>query len=273
VLRARSARHRIRPGDTEHGITVDYKGNVWIGGSGSGDRQILKFTNTGRFILKIGHKAMPPAKKTPNSSDIENLGSAANMFVNPKTNEVFVADGYGNRRVIVFDADTGAYKRHWGAYGNTPDDEASKKRHVEGPALQQFNVVHGVKMSNDGLVYVVDRYNNRLQVFSPEGRFLKEAFIARQTLDSRGTASDVSFSQDKEQRFLYVADAANYKIRILDRGTLQELGSFGRLGYYSGQWKWLHGLATDSKGNLYTSESEGNRVQKFVLRRASIADR
>ena len=252
--------------DTEHGITVDHKGNVWIGGSGSGDRHILKFTNTGKFLLQIGHKVAPPAKKTPNSNDTENLDSAANMFVNPKTNEVFVADGYGNRRVIEFDADTGKYLRHWGAYGNTPDDQASKKRPSEGPASQQFNIVHSVKMSSDGQVYAVDRYNNRLQIFTPEGKFLREAFIARRTTDSRGTASDVAFSPDPEQRFLYVADAADYKIRVLDRSSLQELSSFGRLGFYPGQWKWLHGLATDSKGNLYTSESQGNRVQKFVLK-------
>jgi DNA-binding beta-propeller fold protein YncE len=252
--------------DTEHGIFVDSKGNVWIGGSGAGDRHILKFTNTGKFLLQIGHKVIPPAKKAADSNDAENLGSAANMFVDPKTNEVFVADGYVNRRVIVFDADTGKFKRQWGAYGNKPDDAASKKRSPDGVPSPQFNIVHSVKMSNDGIVYVVDRYNNRLQLFTPDGTFLKEVFIARSTTDSRGTASDIAFSPDQGQRFLYVADAANYKVRILDRNTLEILGAFGRLGYYAGQWKWLHGLATDSKGNLYTSESQGNRVQKFIVR-------
>jgi hypothetical protein len=252
--------------DTEHGITVDDKGNVWIGGSGAADRHILKFTNDGKFLLQIGHKLAPPAKKSGNSNDVENLASAANMFVDSTTHEVFVADGYVNRRVIVYDADTGKYKRHWGAYGNKPDDAAPRTRNPSDPPSQQFNIVHSVKMSNDHIVYAVDRYNNRIQLFTPKGKFLREVFISRETTDSRGTASDVAFSADKEQRFLYVADAADYKVRILDRATLQVLGSFGTLGYYAGQWKWLHGLATDSKGNLYTSESQGNRVQKFVVR-------
>jgi hypothetical protein len=236
--------------DTEHGITVDYKGNVWIGGSGAGDRHILKFTNDGKFLLQIGHKAAPSVKKTADSNDVENLASAANMFVDSTTNE----------------ADTGKYKRHWGAYGNKPDDTAPKTRNPNDPPSQQFNIVHSVKMSSDRIIYAVDRYNNRVQLFTPDGKFLREVFISRETTDSRGTALDVAFSPDKAQRFLYVADAADYKVRILDRSTLQVLGSFGTLGYYPGQWKWLHGLATDSKGNLYTSESQGNRVQKFVVR-------
>jgi DNA-binding beta-propeller fold protein YncE len=253
--------------DTEHGITVDYKGNVWIGGSGAGDRHILKFTHEGKFLLQIGHKLPPSTKKSADSNDVENLASAANMFVDPTTHEVYVADGYVNRRVIVFDADTGKYKRHWGAYGNKPDDAAPKTRNPKDPPSPQFNVVHSVKMSNDRIVYAVDRYNNRVQLFTPEGKFLREVFISRETTDSRGTASDVAFSPDKSQKYLYLADAADYKVRVLDRNTLQVLGSFGRLGYYAGQWKWLHGLATDSEGNLYTSESQGNRVQKFVLKK------
>ncbi len=254
--------------ETEHGIAVDNKGNVWIGGSGARDRQILKFTNDGKFLLQIGH-ALPSSekeRKTANSADVDNLASAANMFVDAKANEVFVADGYVNRRVIVFDADTGRFKRQWGAYGNQPDDVAPRTRDPKEKPSQQFNIVHSVKMSADGIVYAVDRYNNRVQLFTPDGKFLREVFIARDTTDSRGTASDVAFSPDKAQKFLYVADAANYKVRILDRSTLDAVGSFGRQGYYAGQWHWLHGLATDSKGNLYTSESQGNRVQKFAIK-------
>jgi DNA-binding beta-propeller fold protein YncE len=197
-----------------------------------------------------------------------NLNSPAGISVHAPTNEVFVADGYGNRRIIVFDADTGAYKRHWGAYGKRPDDAASRERTYKGPPPEQFNLLHGLRISNDGLVYVADRYNSRIQVFRLDGTFVKEAFIARETLDSRGTASDISFSADPAQRYLYVVDAANYKVRILDRQTLEILSSFGRLGYYAGQWKWVHGIATDSKGNIYTSESQGNRVQKFTLKSA-----
>ena len=143
---------------------------------------------------------------------------------------------------------------------------------VEAAADRQQGIADDLRFQAAGgvapaqFVVAIDRYNNRVQLFTPDGKFLREAFVAKDTTDSRGTASDVAFSPDKDQRFLYVADAANYKIRILDRATLQVLGSFGRQGYYAGQWHWLHGLATDSKGNLYTSESQGNRVQKFVVK-------
>ncbi len=248
--------------DNEHSVFVDYKGNVWIGGNTAGkDAQILKFTNKGEFLLQIGH-----AGKSQGSNDKENLNRPAEIYVYQKTNEVFVADGYGNRRVIVFDADTGAYKRSWGAYGNPPDDSAPRERTYDGPGPAQFNVVHGVRISNDNLVYVSDRSNNRIQVFTPDGKFVKEAFVARATLDSRGTAFQVVFSPDKEQRFIYVPDGSNDRVRILDRETLHVIGSFGRNGPYAGQWDWLHSIGVDSRGNLYTGESRGNRVQKFEFK-------
>jgi DNA-binding beta-propeller fold protein YncE len=244
----------------EHGLFVDHKGNVWLGGNTANqDAQILKFTHDGKFLLQIGR-----AKASKGSLDVENLNRPAQIWVWEKTNEVFVADGYQNRRVIVFDADTGKFKRMWGAYGNKPDDGVSRDR-VSGPrGSEQFNIVHGVSVANDGLVYVSDRVNNRIQVFRLDGTFVKEAFIARGTLDSRGTAFAVAFSPDKEQKFLIVPDGANDKVRVLDRQTLQVLDSWGRPGPYAGQWHWLHSLAIDSKGNLYTAESRGNRLQKFV---------
>jgi DNA-binding beta-propeller fold protein YncE len=248
--------------NNEHSVFVDYKGNVWIGGNtASKDAQILKFTNDGKFLLQIGH-----AGKSQGSLDNENLNRPAEIYVYQKTNEVFVADGYGNRRVIVFDADTGAYKRSWGAYGNKPDDSAPRQRTYDGPGPAQFNTVHGVRISHDDLVYVSDRSNNRIQVFTPAGKFIREAFIARGTLDSRGTAFQVVFSPDKDQKFIYVPDGSNDRVRILDRETLQVVGSFGRNGPYAGQWDWLHSIGVDSKGNLYTGESRGNRVQKFVFK-------
>jgi len=245
----------------EHGIFVDHKGNVWLGGNTANqDSQILKFTHDGKFLLQIGR-----AKTSKGSLDTGNLNRPAQIWVWEPTNEVFVADGYQNRRVIVFDADTGKFKRMWGAYGNTPDDAVSRDRVSTGPrGSEQFNIVHGVSISRDGLVYVSDRVNNRIQVFTLDGKFLKEGFIARSTLDSRGTAFAVAFSPDKDQRFLVVPDGANDKVRILDRQTLQVLDSWGRPGPYAGQWHWLHSLALDSKGNLYTAESRGNRLQKFV---------
>lgn len=248
--------------DNEHGIYVDYKGNVWLAGNTTNkDAQVLKFTTNGKFILQIGH-----AGKSNGSNDTENLNRPTQMVVFRKRNELFVSDGYQNRRVIVFDADTGAYNRHWGAYGNQPDDSAPHTRTFEGPAPQQFNLVHGVSISNDDLVCVSDRVNNRIQVFTPDGKFINEGFVSRSTLDGRGTAFGVVFSPDKEQKFLYVPDGSDDKVRMLDRETLHVLASFGRRGEYAGQWHWLHSMGIDSRGNLYTGESRGNRVQKFVFK-------
>jgi DNA-binding beta-propeller fold protein YncE len=248
--------------DNEHGMFVDYKDNVWIGGNGPKDTNILKFSQSGKFLLQIGHHG-----KTGGSNDTENLNRPAGIYVYPKTNEVFVADGYGNRRVIVFDADTGAYKRHWGAYGNKPDDTVPRARVYDGPGPMQFNTVHGIRISNDGLVYVGDRVNNRIQVFTPEGKFVKEGFIERKTSTPEGTAFDVAFSADKGQQFLYVSDGSNKKVQILNRETLEVVGFFGGHGGHGpGQFYHLHSIATDSKGNVYIGESFGERALRWNLK-------
>ena len=245
---------------TEHGITVDYRGNVWILGNGDGDNQVLKFTRDGKFLLQIGHPG-----KSSGSNDPANLNKATKAFVYAKTNEVFISDGYINRRVIVFDADTGAFKRLWGAYGNKPDDSVPRTRIFEGPAPLQFNLVHAVLISNDDLVYVADRSNNRIQVFKPDGTYLKEAFVDRGVRTPTGTAMDLAFSPDKQQRFLYVSGGDQH-VRILDRRTLSAVGQFGRLGHYPAQFYHLHVMAIDSKGDIYTGENLGKRVQKFVFK-------
>ena len=242
----------------EHGIFIDYKDNVWIcAGGGANSRvesQILKFTRTGKFLMQIGRRGQGKG-----SNDEQNLGEAADVFVNPKTNEVFVADGYRNRRVIVFDANTGAYKRHWGAYGRRPDDAA--------PATEQFNTVHHLRLSNDGQVYVADRRNKRVQVFTTEGKFEREVAIAPDTKVGTGTVFSIAFSADKEQRFMYVVDLSNAVVWILDRAKLEVLGSFGRMGQYAGMFMRPHNIASDSKGNLYVTEATGGRrVQKFDFR-------
>jgi hypothetical protein len=248
--------------DNEHGMFVDDKDNVWIGGNGPKDTNILKFSKSGKFLLQIGHHG-----KTGGSNDTENLNRPAGIYVYPKTNEVFVADGYGNRRVIVFDADTGAYKRHWGAYGNKPDDTVPRTRVYDGPGPAQFNTVHGIRISNDGLVYVGDRVNNRIQVFTPEGKFVKEGFIERKTSTPEGTAFDVAFSADKGQQFLYVSDGSNKKVQILNRETLEVVGFFGGHGGHGpGQFYHLHSIATDSKGNVYIGESFGERALRWNLK-------
>ena len=249
--------------DSEHGIHVDATDSVWIAGNGPEDTYILKFTRTGEFVLQIGQKGT-----TAGSNDTENLNRPSKVQVNPQTDEVFVADGYGNRRIVVFDANTGAYKRHWGAYGNRPDDQAPRPIVSEGPGPQQFNLLHGLKVAQDGTVYVADRVNNRIQAFRPDGTFLREGFIDRRTLGS-GSAFDVDLSPDPEQRFLYVPDGANNHIWILDRDSLRILGRFGRQGRYAGQFYRAEAIAVDSMGNLYIAETQGKRVQRFLFKGVS----
>ncbi|MDP6579134.1 MAG: hypothetical protein QF681_00640 [Vicinamibacterales bacterium] len=245
--------------DSEHGIHIDHEGHVWIGGNAVGDAHILKFTGDGEFLLQIGR-----ASQSSGSNDTENLGRPAGIRVDPETNEVYVADGYGNRRVIVFDAETGSYKRHWGAYGESPDDTplppydptAEPSRHYRSP-------VHDVAIADDGLVYVADRTNNRVQVFQKDGTFVTEAFIRPETLGS-GSASGVTLSKDPDQRWLFVPDGTNNVVWILDRATLEVQDYVGRLGKNAGQFYRLHNLAIDSRGNLYTTEvNVGQRLQKF----------
>ena len=247
---------------SNHGIHVDYKGNVWIGGNGEKDAQILKFTKDGKFLLQVGHFG-----KNGGSNDPENFGRPAKIWVDPKTNEAYVADGYLNKRVAVIDADTGKMKRYWGAYGNKPDDTNLGPYDPKAPPAQQFrNPVHCIERANDGLVYVCDRQNDRLQVFQPDGTFVKEAFFARNTLGA-GSVWDIAFSKDSGQRFLMLADGQNERVRIILRETLEELASFGDGGRQPGQFYGVHSLASDSKGNLYTTETyEGKRVQKFVYK-------
>ena len=247
--------------DSMHGLTVDYKDNVWLGGNGKTDNQVLKFTRQGKFLLQIGHKGA-----SKGNTDTVNVRQAAEVEVDPKTNEVFVADGYGNRRVIVFDADTGAYKRHWGAYGKMPDDAPNETYDPKGTPSQMFRTVHCVQLANDGLTYVCDRINDRIQVFRRDGTYVKEGWIQRDTLGD-GVTFDMAFSKDAQQRYLYVADGANHRIWVLLRDPLQILTHFANGGRMPGQFYAVHNLAVDSKGNIFTCETyEGKRVQKFVYK-------
>jgi DNA-binding beta-propeller fold protein YncE len=247
---------------SNHGIHVDYKGNVWIGGNGQKDAQVLKFTKDGKFLMQVGHSG-----KNAGSNDLENFWRVAKIWVDPLTNEAYIADGYGNKRVAVIDADTGKMKRYWGAYGNKPDDTDLGPYDPSAPPAQQFrNPVHCVERAVDGLVYVCDRPNDRLQVFRPDGTFVKEAFYAKNTRGA-GSVWDITFSRDPEQKFILLADGQNERVRIIQRDSLEELASFGDGGRQPGQFYGVHSLASDSKGNLYTTETyEGKRVQKFIYR-------
>jgi len=247
---------------SNHGVHVDYKGNVWIGGNGEKDAHLLKFTKEGKFLLQVGKLGT-----NNGSNDPENFGRVAKIWVDPKTNEAYVADGYKNKRVAVLDADTGKMKRYWGAYGNKPDDADLGKYDPAAPLPKQFrNPVHCVERSNDGLVYVCDRQADRIQVFKPDGSFVKEARFAPQTLGS-GSAWDVAFSKDPQQKYIYLADGTNEVVRVILRDSLQEITNFGDGGRQPGQFYGVHSIATDSKGNIYTTETyEGKRLQKFVLK-------
>jgi hypothetical protein len=248
-----------KPGG-EHGLSIDHKGNVWVGNLN--DSHLLKFTPQGTFLLQIGR---PGAGKTP-SSDLTALGGATGS-VDARTNELYVADGYQHRRVIVFDAETGAYKRHWGGYGKPPDDEDTTK-YVPDPAAalpKHFDTVTCARVSHDGFVYVCDRANHRFQVFKTDGTFVAEKVISPRTL--QGTVHDIAFSQDPEQRFLYVPDPRNSKVFILRRSDLEIVGSFGYAGHFPGGFTNGSSVAVDSKGNLYVGEGQdGKRVQRFLYK-------
>jgi len=269
--------------NTEHGIYVDHNMNVWLGGQAGG--AVLKFTANGDFLLQIGRRQPPVRNSNDTNGGINGtplLAQPADMEVDPETNELYIADGYTNLRVIVVDARTGMYKRHWGAYGQNPVDDTAFGGYIknQAPARHFRNPVHAVRITKDGLVYVADRVNDRIQVFDkkkvgapcPGGAtspgqcgFVDEFIVEGDTL-LNGSTWDVDVSHDKQQKFLFNADGSNQYIWTLNRKTGDILGTFGRNGRNAGQFHWVHNLAVDSTGNIYTSEVDtGKRVQKFTL--------
>jgi DNA-binding beta-propeller fold protein YncE len=244
---------------SEHGIYVDAQENVWIGGNAVEDQVVLKLSKQGKILLQIGTWGV-----SKGSNNTSYLGRPADIAVDIPANEVYLADGYGNRRIIVFNATNGEYKRHWGAYGKVPDDQTLLAYDPSAPIRSTFgNPVHSVVLSSDGFVYVADRTSNRIQVFKKDGTFVNEGFVATSTL-SMGSAWDIALSRDSSQTNLYLADGVNKKVWILNRSDLKVIGSLGHGGRQAGQFGWIHNLAMDSKGNLYTTEVEtGKRVQKF----------
>ena len=261
--------------ESNHGIAIDQNGNVWIGGNGAGDSHILKFTQDGKFLAQYGkqnaHKGPANAEGLStypgDSNDPNNFGRVAKVTIDGRANEAYVADGYLNKRVAVLDVDSGKMKRYWGAYGHRPDDKDLGPYDPAAPPAQQFrNPVHCAELSVDGLVYVCDRVNDRIQVFQKDGTFVKEQFIAKNSL-AEGSVWDIAFSKDPQQTYLYVADGRNMKVHILRRDTLEELTAFGDGGRQPGQFFGVHSIAVDSKGNIYTTETyEGKRIQKFVYK-------
>jgi DNA-binding beta-propeller fold protein YncE len=241
----------------EHAIYVDGKNQVWLTGNGDKDAMLLKFTRDGKFLKQFGRLAT-----ITNSLDTSQLGRAAGLAIDPAANEIFIADGYSNHRIIVLDADTLGFKRMWGAYGKPPTD---LKLPIYNPAAPQFaNPVHCVRIAHDGLVYVCDRSNDRVQVFHKDGSFVKEfAFLP----ETRGTGSsyDLEFWPDKNQTYFILADGANGQAHVVRRDDGKIMNSFGHYGRMAGQFHNIHTIALDSKGNVYTGEVDtGMRVQKFT---------
>lgn len=270
-------------------LTVDAKGNVWIAASGPADplpgvrgrgaaatpppadAHVLKFGPDGRFLLQIGKAGQPGSNDSTTG-----MHRPTAVDVDTAAREVYVADGIVNRRIVVFDSETGAYKRHWGAYGGKPDAGEIAAYDPAAPPAKQFSVAACVKVSKDGLVYVCDRRNNRLQVFRRDGTFVKEAFVAKATR-GEGSVWSAAFSSDAEQRFMYVADGSNQKVWVLDRQTLAVVSSVGGGGRWPGHFYGVGSVAVDAAGNLYTGETyEGKRVQKFNFKgvgRPTVSDK
>ncbi len=243
----------------EHGLHVDAQGNVWVSGNDPADHHILKFTREGKFLLQIGKPG-----KSEGSNSRTQLGRPAAIDSDTAANEIIVGDGYGNHRVIVFDATTGAYKRHWGAYGGVPDD-TKQPPYQPGMLPKQFGNPHCVRQTRDKLIYVCDRPHQRVQVFQANGTFVREFLLPWQALF--GPVADIVASVDAQQRYLFVADQGNSQINILNRDDGKIIGSIGRPGRMAGEFRALHNIAIDSKGNIFTAEAGfGRRVQKFRLR-------
>lgn len=259
----------------EHSLALDDDDNLWISGNGSGDDALLQFSRAGKFLRQFGHNGA-----SRGNADHDNLKQAAGISYFAPTHELFIADGYGNRRVIVLDAEQLRFKRMWGAFGNVPRDgpeapppQANEALHYEvhpaplgerGPGSQQFALPHSIVVSHDRLVYVADRPNRRIQVFTLEGRYRTQTFINRAgpALES---ACGLALSPDADQRYLYVADYGNSQILILERKSLAVLESFGMRGAGAGDFQGAHAIAVDRSGDLYVTEvAPGDRVQRFV---------
>ncbi len=262
---------------SNHGISIDSKNNVWIGGNGTCpaggtsdcpagtmDSFILKFTHDGNFLMEIG---TPHATSGNNSNSLTSFGRVAKISFDEKANEAFIADGYGNKRVAVIDMDNGKIKRFWGAYGHVPSDSNLGPYNPDAPIAQQFrNPVHCAEPTPDGLVYVCDRVNDRIQVFHKNGEFVKEKIIKPLTKGD-GSVWDIAFSKDAAQKYIFLADGKNERVYVMDRQSLEILTQFGDGGRQPGMWFAVHSIATDSKGNIYTAETyEGKRIQKFAYK-------
>jgi len=258
----------------EHGIFVDANDFVWIGGRagwprattpGNSDDMIMKFTMSGELVMQIGRRG-----QSTGNLDTENVHQATDVFVDAQAKEIYAADGYGNKRVIVFDSETGKFKRMWGAFGNPPPATFAPNAPAPQPQTTpdgppEFGLPHAIKVSNDGVVYLADRINNRIQLFTSEGKFLRQVRVTNEGSNVVPVPAGFAFSPDANQQFLYVVDSGPMRIVIFDRQTMTQIGVVGTRGANAGEFDIVHHMAIDSKGNLYTAEIVNNRrAQKFV---------
>lgn len=259
--------------ESNHGIEVAANGDVWIGGNGGPDSHVLVFTRDGEYIRTVG---VPGEEFDSNSTTA--FGRVAEIAIDEDAGEAYFADGYVNKRVAVVDVATGAFKRYWGAYGSTDIDDDADDTYTPGqPGPDVFRgPVHCAEPSNDGLIYVCDRGADRVQIFRPDGTFVSEHIYNPATL-AQGSTWDIAFSPDEDQEFIYLADGQNFKISIIDRASMEVLYTFGDGGRQPGLFYAPHSIATDSEGNIYTTETyEGKRVQKFLyqgMRPVTVRDR
>ena len=262
----------------EHGIFVDANDFVWIAGRagwprptapGNSDDMILKFTPAGEFVMQIGRRG-----QSTGNLDTVNVHQATDVFVDTEAEEVYAADGYGNKRVIVFDSQTGKFKRMWGAFGNPPPatfapNAAAPQPQTTPDGPPEFGLPHAIKVSRDGVVYVADRINNRIQLFTRDGRFLKQVRVTNEGSTVVPVPAGFAFSPDRDQQFLYVVDSGAMRVVIFDRQAMAQIGAVGMRGAAAGEFDIVHHMATDSSGNLYTAEIVNRRrAQKLVLQRA-----
>jgi DNA-binding beta-propeller fold protein YncE len=245
-----------------HGCTFDTNNNLYVGGNDDGIVQ--KYSHDGALLLQIGSRGAYDTSdgnmdsKAQNSSQHQlNLPSA--IAVDPDNDDIYISDGYGNRRIVVFDKE-GNYLRQWGRQATIEETRAGK-----GGVFAR--VVHCIAISNEGLVYVCDRQGDRIQVFDKKGKFIRNIWIRTGTAeipDPRGTAWWVNFSPDREQRYLYVMNGRNEMVHILDHKSGEILSSFGRPGHQIGNFTHGHTIAVDSQGNIYVAETNyGRRIQRF----------
>mgnify|MGYP006272944317 CR=1 FL=1 len=261
----------------EHGIFADAKGFIWLGGRagwprattpGVSDDMILKFTRTGQLVMQIGRSG-----QSKGGADTENVHQPTDVFVDTDAKEVYAADGYGNKRVIVFDSETGAFKRMWGAFGNPPPtvlaaNAATPQPQTTPDGPPEFGLPHAIKVSRDGIVYVADRINNRIQLFTTAGQFKKQVRVTSDGSTVVPVPAGFAFSPDRKQQFLYVVDSGLMRIVIFDRETMTQIGALGAKGSKPGEFDIVHHMAADSKGNLYTAEIVNQRrAQRFVLQK------